>query len=130
MRALADRLADGQDEIVERITYQLSAYRPCGATLLGPAEITGRIALLVGDFIESLHTRRVAPFVDRVRAMAEEGPEGERLAGAELQTALDLLEDLALQSVTERTGLTPPEASFAIRSLVDAGRSALPAETR
>jgi hypothetical protein len=130
VRAIEDRLADGQDEIVERIAYQLSAYRPCGATALGPAEITSQVALLVGGLVESLRSRRVAPFVDSVRGLFAETPGNERLACAEVHSALDLLEDLSLQSVADSSGLPSPEASSAIRALLDAARDVVPRETK
>jgi hypothetical protein len=130
VRSIEDRLADGQDEIVERIAYQLSAYRPCGATALGPAEITSQVANLVGGFVESLRSRRVAPFVDGVRAFFADSPGSERLACAEVHTALDLLEDLALQSVADASGVASPETSSAIQSLLAAAREVVPRETK
>ncbi len=129
MRPLEEKLADGQDEIVERIAYQLSAFRPCGSTALGPAEVTAQVSTLVASFVESLRVRRVAPFVDAVRAAFADVPTGERFACAELHTVLDLIEELALQSLGGRTG-PPKDVAAAVRRLVDAAREIVPRETK
>jgi hypothetical protein len=129
VRPLEEKLADGQDEIVERIAYQLSAYRPCGSTALGPAEVTQQVSLLVGGLIESLRARRVAPFVDSVRASFADVQDGERFAFAELHMVLDLLEDLVLQSLGGPAG-PPRDVTAAIRKLVDAGREIVPRDTK
>ena len=129
MRPLEEKLADGQDEIVERIAYQLSAYRPCGSTTLGPAEVTAQVSSLVGGFIESLRIRRVAPFLECVRASLADVPAGDRFACAELHTVLDLLEELALQSLGGPAG-PPKDVTAAVRKLVDAGREIVPRETK
>jgi hypothetical protein len=121
-------LADGQDEIVERIAYQISAYRPCGSTSLGPAEITAQVAQLVGGFVESLRARRVAPFVDTVRGAVADVPGRERFASAEMHTLLDLLEELAVRSLGGPQDV-PSEAIDVVRKLVDAGREIIPRET-
>jgi hypothetical protein len=131
VRALEQTLADGRDEIVERIAGQLGAYRPCASTALGPAGISSLVSALVDGFIESARTRRVAPFVDGVRAAAAGGRGAERLPGAEMHTILDLLQDLAADSVAAQSGGRPvPDQLAVIRSLVDAARDAVPRDSR
>jgi hypothetical protein len=130
VRGIEDRLTDGQDEIVERIAYQLSAFRPCGATALGPAEITAQVSAVVAGFIEALRSRRVAPFVDGVRGFFGDETHDERLACAEVHTVLDLLEELALQAVADPAGRADADAASAIRALVGAGREIVPRETK
>ena len=129
MRPLEEKLADRQGEIVERIAYQLSAYRPCGSTTLGPAEVTEQVSALVGGLIESLRVRRVAPFVESVRASFADVPAGERFACAELHTVLDLIEELTLQSLGGPAG-PPRDVTAAIRKLIEAGREIVPRETK
>lgn len=128
MRPFEERVVDGRDEIVEIIATQLSAFRPCGATTLGPAEILERISALVDAFLEALRTRRVTPFVESVRGTVGDDPCGDRLLLAEAQMVLDLLEELALRSIADPSGRSGPEATAVVRSLIDAGRAALPAE--
>jgi hypothetical protein len=128
VRPIEQRLADSRDAIVENIAYQLSAFRPCGSTALGPAEITARIATFVDAFVEALGARRIAPFVDSLRAAADRP--GERLAPAELHTVLDLLEDAAVRSVAESPDPARNQVDAAIRSLIEAGREAVPRDSR
>jgi hypothetical protein len=130
VRPFEERVVDGRDEIVEIIATQLSAFRPCGATTLGPAEILERISALVDAFLEALRSRRVTPFVEHVRGTVGDDPCGERLMLAELQMVLDLLEDLSLRSLAAPAGRDDAEAVAVIRSLVDAGRGVLPRESR
>ncbi|MBN1770219.1 MAG: hypothetical protein JXB32_03065 [Deltaproteobacteria bacterium] len=128
MRPFEERVVDGRDEIVEIIATQLSAFRPCGATTLGPAEILERISALVDAFLEALRTRRVTPFVEHVRGTVGDDPGGERLLPAELQMVLDLLEELSLRSVADPRGRTTGKATVVVRSLIAAGREALPSD--
>lgn len=130
MRPFEERVIDGRDEIVEIIATQLSAFRPCGATILGPAEILERVSALVDAFLEALRTRRVTPFVENVRGTVGDDPCGERLLLAEVQMVLDVLEDLTLRSIADPSGRASPEAEAVVRSLIAAGREALPAEQR
>jgi len=128
VRPFEERVVDGRDEIVEIIATQLSAFRPCGATSLGPAEILERISALVDAFLDALRTRRVTPFVENVRGTVGDDPCGDRLHPAEVQMVLDLLEELAIRSIADPSGRSGPEAAAVVRSLIAAGREALPAE--
>jgi hypothetical protein len=128
VRPFEERVVDGRDEIVEIIATQLSAFRPCGATTLGPAEILERISALVDAFLEALRTRRVTPFVEHVRATVGDHPCGECLMLAEQQMVLDLLEELCLRSIADPDGRNTAEATAVVRALIAAGREALPSE--
>lgn len=128
MTRLEEKVLDGRDEIVEFIVRQLGAFRPCGATTLGPAEILERVSALVDAFLEALRTRRVSPFVENVRRAAGNERHGERFLGAELQMIFDLLEELAVRSIADPSGRGNPEATAVVRSLIAAGREALPGE--
>ena len=130
VRPFEERVVDGRDEIAEIIATQLSAFRPCGATTLGPAEILERISALVDAFLEALRTRRVTPFVEHVRGTVGDEPCDECLMLAELQMVLDLLEELSLRSIADPQGRNTAEETVVVRSLIEAGRAALPRESR
>lgn|GEM_PF-2432504 len=128
MRRFEDRVVDGRDEFVEILATQLSAVRPCGATALGPAEILERVSALVDGFLEALRTRRVTPFVEIVGGAVGDDPRGDRFLPAEARMILDLLEELAVRLVGDPGGRGASEAVAVVRSLIEAGRGALPSE--
>ena len=130
MRTIEEKLAEGKDEIAERIAHQISAFHPCGATALGPGAIAVQVASVVTGFIEALRSRRVAPFLDAVQELQRDPSAPDRLACAEIHTVLDLLEDLAVASVSDPGGRPAAQASRVIRTLIAQGREAVPRETR
>ncbi|MBI5488189.1 MAG: hypothetical protein HY905_12725 [Deltaproteobacteria bacterium] len=130
MRSIEDRLAEGQDAIAERIAYQISAFHPCGATTMGPSAIAAQVSAVVSGFVEALRSRQVAPFVTVVQDMLGAEQAAERLACAEIHTVLDLLEDLALASVSDAGGRPTAQTSAVIRTLIAQGRDSVPRETK
>jgi len=130
MRTIEDRLIEGKDDIAERIAYQISAFHPCGATTMGPSTVAAQVSAVVSGFVEALQSRQVAPFVTAVQDMLGKEHAAERLACAEIHTVLDLLEELALASVSEVGGRPTAQASAVIRTLIAQGRDSVPRETK